>query len=346
MDEGFGNDYVLPADRSYCETCAGVGSIMFSWRLLLATGDPQYADLIERTLFNIIAACPASDGRSFFYSNTLHQRSTASDAPVNDEGVCIRGASTQRQPWFEVSCCPPDLARTLASLSGYVATVDLDGVQVHQYINAEIRTSFDSNRLVRLGIHTAYPKDGRVVIRVLESDGAPLAITLRVPNWASGAEVVDGPTRRPATPGTVTVRRGFLPGDELVLELPVRARFTIPAAQIDAIRGCVAVERGPEVYCMESTDLQEPAAFDQLYVDPTIAPREQSATPLLTGSKSILSAPPWPYHTLEKQKAEPPEAGSQDIPLIPYHTWGNRGASSMRIWIPTVERLRAADTAG
>ena len=97
---------------------------------------------------------------------------------------------------------------------------------------------------------------------------------------------------------------------------------------------------------MESTDLQEPAAFDQLYVDPTIAPREQSATPLLTGSKSILSAPPWPYHTLENLKAEPLEAGPQDIPLIPYHTWGNRWPSSMRICIPTVERLRAADTAG
>ena len=345
MDEGFGDDYALPADRSYCETCAGVGSVMFSWRLLLATGDPRYADLIERTLFNIIATCAAWDGRSFFYSNTLHQRSTGSEAPINDEGVCIRGASTTRQAWFEVSCCPPNLARTLASLSGYVATVDFDGVQVHQFMNAEVRAFLDSNRPVRLSIRTDYPKDGRVVVRVLESDGSPFAITLRVPNWASEASVLDGVTRRVVSPGTVTVRRRFRPGDELLLELPLRARFTIPAAQIDAVRGCVAVERGPEVYCMESTSLQDPAAFDQMYVDPTVTPREHAGTVLVTGSKTTLSAPAWPYRTSNELKVEPPQSGPQDIPLVPYHSWGNRGASSMRIWIPTVGRPPASDAA-
>lgn len=341
MDEGFGNDYVLPADRSYCETCAGVGSIMFSWRLLLATGDARYADLIERTLFNIIATSPSADGRSFFYSNTLHQRSTASEVPTNNEGVCIRGASNVREAWFEVSCCPPNVARTLASLPGYVATVDLDGVQIHQYAAAEIRLHLDGRRTITLKIETTYPESGTIVIRVVEADGLPLPITLRVPDWAIGAKLVDGSDRRTVAPGYVTVRRAFVPGDELILELPIRARFTVPVGRIDAIRGCVAVERGPEVYCLESADLPGSMALDQVRVDPTIAPREQDGAVLLRGNSATLTAPAWPYGDRE-DLGERLDSDCLDIPVIPYHRWANRGASLMRVWIPTVEPGAAA----
>lgn len=99
QDEGFGEDFELPADRAYCETCAGVASVMFAWRLYLATGDVRYPDLIERTLFNVVATSPSADGRSFFYANPLHQREAA---PRALDGVNTRAEGGVRAPWFEV----------------------------------------------------------------------------------------------------------------------------------------------------------------------------------------------------------------------------------------------------
>src|SRR5690606_26274377 len=104
QDEGFGEDWELPADRAYCETCAGVGSVMVAWRLLLETGDVRYADLIERTLFNVVATSPRSDGRAFFYANPLHQREPGGD--VRPDEVNPRAEGGVRAPWFDVSCCP------------------------------------------------------------------------------------------------------------------------------------------------------------------------------------------------------------------------------------------------
>ncbi len=139
QDEAFGEDWELPADRAYSETCAGVASVQFSWRLLLQDGDAKYGDLIERTLYNVIATSPSDDGRSFYYSNTLHRRTPG--APADPDHASPRAEASLRAPWFEVSCCPPNVARTMASLASYVATTDGTGIQLHQYTSAHIATA-------------------------------------------------------------------------------------------------------------------------------------------------------------------------------------------------------------
>ncbi len=120
--EMFGEDFVLPPDRAYAETCAGVASVMLSWRLLLATGESRFADLAERTLYNVVATSPAPDGRSFFYANPLHQRRPG--VVPSPDFVSNRASSSLREPWFAVSCCPTNVARTFATLAAYMATVD------------------------------------------------------------------------------------------------------------------------------------------------------------------------------------------------------------------------------
>jgi uncharacterized protein len=127
----------------------GVGSVMLAWRLLLAQGNPRYADLIERVLFNVLAISPADDGTRFFYANTLHRRVLGTE-PSADTQV-PRAASTLRAPWFEVSC-PTNLARTFASLAAYVATTDDDGVQIHRYTAAGIDTTLPGGRAIGLEI--------------------------------------------------------------------------------------------------------------------------------------------------------------------------------------------------
>ena len=145
--EAFGDDFVLPPDRAYSETCAGIASVMLAWRLLLATGEPRFADLIERTLYNVVATSPAPDGRAFFYANPLHQRVPGTPRRRSREQ---RASSSLREPWFLVACCPTNVARTLASLATYLATADGGGVQIHQYVDSRVRTTLDDGRRVGL----------------------------------------------------------------------------------------------------------------------------------------------------------------------------------------------------
>ena len=340
QDEAFGDDWVLPPDRAYSETCAAVGSVMFSWRLLLAQGDTRYADLIERTLFNVVATSPSADGRSFFYANTLHRREPA--PPVSMDEVSPRAASSQRAPWFEVSCCPPNVARTFASLAGYLATKDGRGIQLHQYALSSIRTRLDDGRAIALEVETAYPRNGRVTVTVRETPGDPWTLTLRVPAWAGSARV----TVRPAggdsesfdvASGSVPIEQAFAVGDVVELELPMQPRITAPDRHIDAVRGTVAIERGPEVLCLETVDLvgrTDGAEFGDLVIDPSRAPYEKDGRVWVRLLDATTPAEAWPYEPLD-EVAEPVETAGVDVPLIAYHDWAERGPSAMRVWIPT-----------
>jgi DUF1680 family protein len=331
--EAFGDDWVLPPDRAYSETCAAIASVMFSWRLLLAKGAPRYADLIERTLFNVVATSPSAAGTAFFYANTLHQRRPG--APGADGVVSPRASSSLRAPWFAVSCCPTNVARTFASLGAYLATADDEGLQLHQYAPAAIRTTRPDGTVVALDVETGYPRDGLVRVHVREDTAAPWTLTLRVPAWAVGARLVvtpagENPVEEPAEPGVVTVRRSFRAGDLVELHLPVAARFTAADPRIDAVRGCLAVERGPEVLCLESIDL---AAATGGRIDPSVPPQEVDGAVVVRLRPAPETAHEWPY----PPPGALPAAADGDgfaVPLVPYHEWAERGPSTMRVWLP------------
>jgi DUF1680 family protein len=327
--EEFGDDFVLPPDRAYSETCAGVASVMLAWRLLLATGEVRFADLIERTLHNVIATSPAPDGRHFFYANPLHQR-VPGTVPAEDV-ESKRASSSLREPWFLVSCCPTNVARTFASLAAYLATADGAGIQIHQYASSRIHTTLDGGRRVGLEVSTDYPDTGTVTVRVTETDGGPWALSLRVPSWAAGAVIVDPDGPRPVAPGTAVVERAFAVGDEIRLTLPMAPRWTVPDPRIDAVRGCVAVERGPIVLCAESVDLPGGRHVDAVQVDHNVPPRADDGSVLVSATLIEPPARAWPYG----DEPEVAASGPVEVPLIPYHRWGNRGPSTMRVWLPT-----------
>ena len=176
--ESFGDPFELPADRAYAETCAAVASVQWAWRLLLATGEAAYADLIERTLYNAVLPGISLSGDRFFYVNALQLRA---DAPAaEDERVVSNG----RQPWFGTSCCPTNAMRTLASLEHYFTTSSDGGLQLHQYAPMRVRSGpFD------LAVATGYPWDGTVEIEVRAAGDAPWTLALRIPGWAAGADL-------------------------------------------------------------------------------------------------------------------------------------------------------------
>lgn len=340
-DEGFGDDWELAPDRAYCETCAGVASVMVSWRLHLATGDMRYADLMERTLFNVVATSPSADGRAFFYANPLQQRTRGEGPGRSADGeVSPRAEGGTRAAWFDVSCCPTNVARTLASWHTYLATAGPRELTLLQYASGRIAAELGDGRTVAVEVETAYPVAGLVTVRVVDAPAGAMALRLRVPGWARGAVLHEGGRQRPAAPGPVVVDRVLVPGEEIRLNLPVTSRFTWPDRRIDALRGSVAVERGPLVYCAESTDLPDGLSLDDVLLDTTAPPVERDGTVL-------ARAVPAPRHAPEAEPAWPyaPEPGpaassgpARELPLTPYHRWAERGPATMRVWLPAAPR--------
>ncbi|WP_291761476.1 beta-L-arabinofuranosidase domain-containing protein [Cellulomonas sp. 73-145] len=329
QDEGFGEDWELSPDRAYCETCAGIASTMVSWRLFLATGDMRYADLIERTSYNVVATSPRSDGRAFFYANPLHLR--AAGQPSDDDQVSPRAEGGSRAAWFDVSCCPTNVARTLASWHTYAAAVRGQELVLLQYAGGRIRTTLADGSVLALDVETSYPDDGAVVVRVLEAPATPVTLTFRVPAWSPDAvlSTPDGPLG--ADGGrSVSVVRVLQAGDELTLRLDVSPRLTWPDRRIDAVRGCVAVEAGPLVLCAEQTDV--PAGIDlaDLVVDASVAPVRRDGRVTVAATAIPPAERTWPY--------DGTQAGDQgerlDLPLIAYHRWAEREPGEMRVWLP------------
>ncbi|PWU48787.1 hypothetical protein DLE60_10780 [Micromonospora globispora] len=342
QDEAFGEDWVLPPDRAYSETCASIASIMFSWRLLLARGATQYGDLIERTLYNVVATSPSASGTAFYYANTLHQRTPG--AVPDPDTASLRAESSLRAPWFGVSCCPPNVARTFASLDALVATADAQGLQLHQFASCSIQTRLDNGELVALDVQTDYPRSGCVRLTATRDAADPWTLSIRVPQWADGTELVVTTAAgevitTEANKGWATVRRAFHTGDVVELVLPMRPRLTHPDPSIDAVRGCVAVERGPEVYCLESIDLDlashgTVSDVADIRIDVAAPVDDRNGQPLVR--LVAAAAEPgrglaWPY---AEHSLEPAPSVSIDVPLIPYHDWAERGRSTMRVWLP------------
>lgn len=335
QDEGFGDDWELPPDRAYCETCAGVASVMVSWRLFLATGDVRYADLMERTLFNVVATSPRSDGRAFFYANPLQQRVAG---PVPDDTVVSpRAEAGTRAAWFDVSCCPTNVARTLAAWQAYAAAVGERELVVLQYAGGRIGATLGSGTRVLVEVETAYPDDGLVTLRILETGAEAWGLRLRVPDWAQGARLEDGSSSRTVDPGFVVVDRQFTVGDEIRLHLPMAPRTTRADARIDAVRGCVAFERGPLVLCAESVDLPDGRDLDAWSVDTAVGPSERTGqTWVRIVRRPDEPSTRWPYGAVPVPAPESAgvEAESAEMRLVPYHSWAERGPSAMRVWLP------------
>jgi uncharacterized protein len=331
-DESFGDPYELPADRGYCETCAAIASVMWSWRLLLATGEARYADLMERTLYNGFLSGVGLDGRSFFYVNPLQLRADHQQ-PWNNRG------SAARAGWYKCACCPPNVMRLLSSLEQYVATASDAGVQLHQYATGRVRTAFGE-----LDVATGYPWSGRVEVTVAGTGSEEWSLSLRVPSWCRGASLtVAGQERRDLAPGAyAVVARSWSHGDRVVLELPVGARLTEPHPRLDAVRGCVAIERGPLVYCLEHADLPAGAGLADVALVAGGELREGFEPDLLGGVVAVRAEGVgttagewggWPYRDVSG--AGPARRGDPvTLVAIPYFAWANRAPGPMRVWIP------------
>lgn len=343
-DESLGDPFELPPDRAYCETCAAIASVMLSWRLLLASGEARYGDLIERTLYNGFLSGGSLDGEGYRYINALQVRHAHALAP-GDQGPYF-------SRWFRCACCPPNVMRTLASIAHYACATRPDGLALHQYFAGEFG---DGSLEVR--VETNYPWSGTVELTVLRATRPAATIALRIPQWATTFEVALNGEPLPASSraGWLELRRDWREGDRFRLALALPARLTRADPRVDAVRGTVAVERGPLVYCVEEADNPGVCLDDVVAVQRAEALQHDAAllggiTPVRIEAEIAEHQPAsgwWPYGPSSSADG----AGSPDGPAssvdgprrhvslaaIPFSCWGNRTQGAMRVFIPSPE---------
>jgi uncharacterized protein len=280
--------------------------------------------VLELALYNAVISGVSLDGEAFFYDNPL-----ASDGKHH------------RQGWFSCPCCPPNLARLLASLGGYVyAQSDTDAV-VHLYIQGTGQFQLGGQK-VTLSQETRYPWDGAVALRVAVEQPARFGLRLRLPGWCAAPRLaVNGTPVELAGAvenGYARIEREWQAGDLVTLDLPMPAQRVYAHPAIAADAGNVAIGRGPLVYCLEQVDQDVPldrvALPQAAELDTRSEPELLGGVITLAGAAQALDDAGW-----EGQLYRPtaPSAQPSTITAIPYYAWDHRAPGRMRVWVREVK---------
>jgi DUF1680 family protein len=317
--EAFSVDYDLPNATAYAETCAAIGLVLWNWRLLQLRCDGRYADVMERALYNGVLSGVSLDGTRFFYDN-----------PLSSVGL------HHRRDWFDCACCPPNLARLLASFGQLAYSQGEREAAVHLYVAGSARLSVGETP-VTLRQQTRYPWDGAVTITVEPERPLAFGLRLRVPGWCRGARVtLNGEPVRdaPLQSGYLLLDREWRPGDTVALDLPMPVERVRANPNVGHDAGRVALQRGPLVYCLEAADNNVPPQRILVRSD---APLDARFEPDLLGGVSVITGEAlasdesaWQGHLYGTQ-------GETLVPAtltaVPYYAWDNRAPGAMEVWL-------------
>jgi uncharacterized protein len=328
--EAFGDAYELPNFRAYGESCAAIGNMMWNWRMLAATGDAKFTDVLERALYNGINSGMSLDGTLYCYRNPL-----AFDPSTGDK---------IRNPWYDVTCCPPNLERTFGSLPGYFYSTSADGIYVHLYDNSELSWHLENGVGLKVTQKTNYPWDGDVEFAIAPAQPSEFTFYLRIPGWTDRAQVsVNDKPLAGATPGQyLPIRRRWSAGDVVRLKVNVVPQVIEANPHVADDTGRVAIQRGPLIYCLEEVDQPGGVALSDVAVAPGRRPAESFQTEFkkdLLGGMVVLHHEGAVYERASLQNPlyyhySGASLKTRKVPLtfIPYYAWANRQATSMQVW--------------
>ncbi len=319
-NEGFTKDFDLPNATAYAETCAAIGLIFWNHRMLHIDAEARYADIIERALYNGAISGVSLDGEKFFYVNPL-----ASDGDHH------------RQDWFGCACCPPNIARLIASLGGYLYSQNHDDAYIHLYISGHGELTLGDTQ-VTISQVSQYPWDGEIKISIDPGKPTEFGLNLRIPGWcrwatlrANGEELAVPPILRS---GYARIFRKWQRGDVVTLSLDMPVERIEAHPNVSQNAGCVALQRGPIVYCLEQVDNPVPlhrivlprdaqlsAVFDRTLLNGVVK---------LEGEALLVDDSDW-YGDL--YRFQPAKHKPCSITAVPYYAWDNRDPGEMRVWI-------------
>ena len=355
VHQSYGRPYQLPHSTAHNETCANIGNMLFNWRMLQATADAKYMDLVENCLYNSILPGISLDGEKYFYTNPLR---------LTDALPYKLRWPKERRKYISCFCCPPNTLRTLCQAQDYIYSTGSPHspspsgtLYVNLFGSSRLEGRFEAIGDIALTQQTDYPWDGQVTLtieRLKARRGQKFAIALRCPEWADEADLTvnGGQVTVSKKNGYLVIDREWSRGDIVSLSLPMEPRVVEANPLVEECRGQVAVMRGPILYCLESCDL-----------NPQISPLTPHPSPLISPSSNLndVAIPvDARFRTVEvtiggaRMMALETEAfvrrqGSwqgtlyraaasgmekKTIRLIPYYAWGNRGKSEMTVWMP------------
>ena len=335
--ESFGDAYA----QAYGESCAAIGNMMWNWRMLAASGDAKFTDVIERALYNGINSGMSLSGTTYCYRNPL----AFDPAGESRDRHLVDGKI--RNPWYDTTCCPPNLERTFASLSGYFYSTNADGVYVHLYDNSEMNWHLHDGTGLKVKQETHYPWSGDVKLTVSPATPSEFAMFVRIPGWSVKNSVkVNGKEIEGAKAGEyLKIRREWASNDVIELSFDMRTHLLKANPAVTEDRGRVAFQRGPIVFCMEQLDQPEHSATVN-FADYVVGVHGETAEhfdPTLLEGVIVLSHPgrvskTATDHPLYFSASTPPaQASATTIKLIPYYAWANRTPAQMQVWIPYQE---------
>lgn len=346
MGEAFSFNYDLPNDTAYAETCASIGLVFFARRMLEICPDVQYADVMEQALYNTVLAGMALDGKSFFYVNPLE---VLPEACHKDERKFH--VKPVRQKWFGCACCPPNLARTLSSVSSYAFTETEDTLFVHLYIGSELKKNVNGTD-VSVHMTSEFPWNGKVTLQADSAD-TPFTLALRLPGWCtsyqvsllgaahnpiSGSEAITGLDASEYTikDGYLYITRKWKESETLTLDFPMEIQVWNANPNVREDIGRAAVTRGPITYCLEEAD--NGCDLHLLTLDWNAPAQVRDFTVCGEPVKEILmqgfkedkekEAPQRLYRPVQTAEKSP-----VILRFIPYYTWANRGENEMSVWV-------------
>lgn len=318
-NEGFTDYYDLPNDTAYAETCASVGLVFWASRMLGSAPDRRYADVLEQALYNGALTGLSRDGSRFFYDN-----------PLESHG------QHHRWDWHKCPCCPPNIARLVASIGTYIYGVSDTGVAVHLYADS-VATLLVAGAELTLTQSTDYPWDGAVQIGVGLAAPTRFALSLRIPSWCRNPTVAIGGENVPVVTGSsgyLEIEREWRDGDVVEMALPMEARPVRAHPRVRQDTGRVAVARGPLVYCLEEAD--NGAELNSLLLPRTLGGMATAPLTEFSGAVS-LSLPAlredngaW---SAELYRSDVPDLRGTTVRFVPYYLWDNRTPGEMLVWV-------------
>ncbi len=335
--ERFTTDYDLPNDTNYSESCASIGLALFCRRMAQITGDAKYVDTMELALTNTVLSGIAMDGKSFFYVNPLEVW-PANCLPATDKNHI----KPVRQKWFGCACCPPNIARTLASLGEYACFVEKDAVWLNLFTGGEIHATIREKN-VDFHLKTQFPWEGNVEIAVDAEEAVSGAFYIRIPAYAKNPVLTVDGEKVP-----LFVQRGYarlemeFDAQQIVLSFDMPAQFVYANPLVRADAGKVAVVKGPVVYCLEEAD--NGSNLGALFVDVTKPIREERSNlfggaQVLTVQGKRMRAKDWQTERL--YGTVPVGFEETKLTLVPYCYWGNREAGEMTVWMKMLHAERS-----
>ena len=326
--ERFTTDYDLPNSTNYSETCASIGLMMFGQRMKAVTEDASYYDAVERALYNTVLAGINIEGDRYFYVNPLEMV-----PEFCTEHTYMDHVKAERQEWFNVACCPPNIARTLASLGQYIYAQDEDAVYIHQFISSTAVTNIH-NKKISLEMNSQLLQTGKVFL-TMECENKQ-RIKMRIPEYAGNYQVsINDKLILPEIGNGYLVVEVGAGNTKVEVDFDIKAKWMAANEYVRADSGKTALVKGPFVYCLEEADNGN--LLSEIYVTENTKVTEEPLQSELIGEapalvyqgvrmKSCPADREKLYGELHIEKKE------VTLKAIPYCLWNNRGVGEMLIW--------------